>query len=115
MNRGIPAVALLVSAILAFPAPARAQHEERREGAPRVYRRPAKPHAGNGVGGPAKAATPARSSSARRGKAKPAVVRSKHKGSAKAVKRKRKVMAAKKGAKKGAKKAKKGAKKGKKK
>lgn len=77
-------------------------------------------HAGNGVGGPAKVATPARSSSkssARARKAKQAAV--KHQGkpkqrkSAKAEKGK-KTMAAKK-AKKGAKKAKKGAKKGKKK
>jgi DNA-binding response OmpR family regulator len=88
-----------------------------REAVPRpiAKTRPAKPHAGNGVGGPAKAATPARSSSERRGKAKPAVVRAKQKGPAKAEKGKRKVMAAKKGAKKGAKKAKKAAKKGKKK
>jgi DNA-binding response OmpR family regulator len=75
---------------------------------------------GNGVGGPAKAATTARSKKrARPTKAKPAAVRAKRatpkKGSAKAEKGKRTVMAAKKGAKKGAKKAKKGAKKGKKK
>ena len=79
---------------------------------------------GNGSGGPAKAATPARSKSKRVAKkAKPAAVKKrqrkqgkqkKHKGSAKAEKGTR-VMAAKKGAKKGAKKAKKGAKKGKKK
>lgn len=82
---------------------------------------------GNGVGGPAKAAAPARSKSKRpaKKKAKPAAVTSAHsvrgrtaakrkqKGSAKAEKRKE-AMAAKKGAKK-AKKAKKGAKKGKKK
>jgi DNA-binding response OmpR family regulator len=72
---------------------------------------------GNGVGGPAKAATTARSKKrARPIKAKPAVVGgTRKKGSAKAEKGKRTVMAAKKGAKKGAKKAKKGAKKGKKK
>ncbi len=77
---------------------------------------------GNGVGGPAKAATTAPSKKrARPAKAKPAAVpavrtKPKQKGSAKAVKGKRRiVMAAKKGAKKGAKKAKKGAKKGKKK
>ncbi len=73
---------------------------------------------GNGTGGPAKAATPARSKSKRVAKkAKPAAVKKakrKQKGSAKAEKGIR-VMAAKKGAKKGAKKAKKGAKKGKKK
>jgi DNA-binding response OmpR family regulator len=77
-------------------------------------------HVGNGVGGPAKVATPARSSSkksSRVRKAKPAAM--KHQGRrkprkpAKAEKGK-KIMAAKK-AKKGAKKAKKGAKKGKKK
>jgi DNA-binding response OmpR family regulator len=82
---------------------------------------PRQPAVGNGVGGPAKAATAARSKkSTRPAKAKPAAVgkaraKSKQKGSAKAEKRKRIVMAAKKGAKKGAKKAKKGAKKGKKK
>jgi DNA-binding response OmpR family regulator len=76
-------------------------------------------HAGNGVGGPAKAATSARSKSKRVAKkAKPAIARKlpkkrKLKGSAKAEKGPRN-MAAKKGAKK-AKKAKKGAKKGKKK
>jgi DNA-binding response OmpR family regulator len=85
---------------------------------------------GNGVGGPAKAAASARSRSKRPAKkAKPAKAASarpvrgqtstrkadkKHKGSAKAEKRKE-AMAAKKGAKKAAKKAKKGAKKGKKK
>jgi hypothetical protein len=70
------------------------------------------------VGGPAKAATTAGSKRGTRpSKAKPAVVKAnrKQKGSAKAEKEKRTVMAAKKGAKKGAKKAKKGAKKGKKK
>ena len=70
----------------------------------------------NGAGGPAKAASSARSKSKRHAKkAKPAAVKAKrkHKGSAKAEKGKR-TMAAKKGAKK-AKKAKKGAKKGKKK
>ena len=71
----------------------------------------------NGAGGPAKAASHARSAKSKRSakKAKPAAVKAKrkHKGSAKAEKGKR-TMAAKKGAKK-AKKAKKGAKKGKKK
>jgi DNA-binding response OmpR family regulator len=73
-------------------------------------------HVDNGAGGPAKAASPARSKSKRSAKkAKPAAVKAKRKqkGSAKAEKGNR-TMAAKKGAKK-AKKAKKGAKKGKKK
>jgi len=73
-------------------------------------------HVDNGAGGPAKAASPARSKGKRSAKkAKPAAVRAKrkYKGSAKAEKGNR-TMAAKKGAKK-AKKAKKGAKKGKKK
>lgn len=73
---------------------------------------------GNGVGGPAKAAVPARSKSKRPAKkAKPAVTkaRSKKQKAAKAVKKGQRTMAAKKGAKKGAKKAKKGAKKAKKK
>ena len=74
-------------------------------------------HVDNGAGGPAKAASHARSAKSKRSakKAKPAAVKAKrkHKGSAKAEKGKR-TMAAKKGAKK-AKKAKKGAKKGKKK
>ena len=69
---------------------------------------------GNGVGGPAKAATTSKRR-ARPKKAKGSSTGVKRKKSAKAVKGKRKVMAAKKGAKKGAKKAKKGAKKGKKK
>src|SRR5215472_16293199 len=56
-----------------------------REAVPRpiANTRAAKPHAGNGVGGPAKAAKSARSSSKRTAKAKPAAVRRKHKGSAK--------------------------------
>jgi DNA-binding response OmpR family regulator len=73
---------------------------------------------GNGVGGPAKAARPVRSSSKRPAKkAKPVVARAskKQKGSAKADKKGKRIMAAKKGAKKGAKKAKKAAKKAKKK
>lgn len=73
-------------------------------------------HVDNGAGGPAKAASRARSKSKPSAKkAKPAAVKAKrkHKGSAKAEKGNR-TMAAKKGAKK-AKKAKKGAKKGKKK
>jgi len=73
---------------------------------------------GNGVGGPAKAATSAHPSGARTRRAKPAStqhrMKRKLKRSASAKKGKR-TMAAKKGAKKGAKKAKKGAKKGKKK
>ncbi len=68
---------------------------------------------GNGVGGPAKAATTSKRRAPK--KAKPGSTGVKRKPSAKAEKGKRKVMAAKKGAKKGAKKAKKGAKKGKKK
>jgi DNA-binding response OmpR family regulator len=74
--------------------------------------------AGNGVGGPAKAAGTASSKSKRPAKkAKPVVARAgrKQKGSARADKKGKRTMAAKKGAKKGAKKAKKGAKKGKKK
>jgi len=76
---------------------------------------------GNGVGGPAKAARPASSASkaSKRPakKAKPVAARAskKQKGSAKADKKGKRTMAAKKGAKKGAKKAKKGAKKAKKK
>ena len=66
------------------------------------------------MGGPAKAATTSKRR-ARPKKAKGSSTGVKRKQSAKAVKGKRKVMAAKKGAKKGAKKAKKGAKKGKKK
>jgi DNA-binding response OmpR family regulator len=73
---------------------------------------------GNGAGGPAKAATSARSKGRRTRKAKSAAkqhqTKRKQKRSAIAEKGKR-TMAAKKGAKKGAKKAKKGAKKGKKK
>mgnify|MGYP001229791125 CR=1 FL=1 len=91
-----------------------------REAVPRPLadvRAAAPSQAGNGVGGPAKAMTSARSKkkSARPAKAKQVAVKRKQKGTAKAGKGKRTVMAAKKGAKKGAKKAKKGAKKGKKK
>ncbi len=70
---------------------------------------------GNGVGGPAKAATPARSKSKRSAKkAKPAAAKTSRKHTKQNKKKGTTTMAAKKGAKK-AKKAKKGAKKGKKK
>ena len=78
---------------------------------------PADARVGNGVGGPAKAAKAASSKSKRRAsKAKPAAAPvTRKKGSARADKKGKRIMAAKKGAKKAAKKAKKGAKKAKKK
>jgi DNA-binding response OmpR family regulator len=89
-----------------------------REAVPRPVSGKRESPGGNGVGGPAKAATSARSKSKRTRKPASAPkqhqAKRKQKRSAKAEKGKR-TMAAKKGAKKGAKKAKKGAKKAKKK
>ncbi len=91
-----------------------------REAVPRplANTRSASPLRGNGVGGPAKAASARVSKTSRVRKAKPVnrhETKRKQKGSAKAEKGTRRIMAAKKGAKKAAKKAKKTAKKAKKK
>jgi DNA-binding response OmpR family regulator len=91
-----------------------------REAVPRPLAgaRPApRSRANNGVGGPAKVAAQARSTSPRANKTKPAAKKqlTKQKQKSARAEKGKKIMAAKKGAKKGAKKAKKGAKKGKKK
>jgi DNA-binding response OmpR family regulator len=91
-----------------------------REAVPRplTKKRSASPPRGNGMGGPVKAASGRSSKTSRVRKAKPAnrhETKRKQKGSAKAEKGTRRIMAAKKGAKKAAKKAKKTAKKAKKK